>query len=150
MLLVLPGLAGAQLPSVEQQLQNAAGNMTTLRHNRIWGWTDGPIYRGTASILWSCLVTIFVTIYTVIHMNTPVQHQSTWIRIASKVRWTLVAIIGPELILHSAIIQFRAAQSLVEKLNEIAVNQDEAEDADVRQSSEDSAVNKVRSVALRM
>lgn len=37
------------------------------------GWVDQPNYRGTLNIIWSCLLVILTSTWTVLHVNLPAQ-----------------------------------------------------------------------------
>lgn len=105
------------------KLQNANGNSTILKGTRILGWTSGPSFRGTGSILWSCLVTILATVYTAIHPNIPIRHQSQWQRLSTRVRWAVIALIAPEMILRLAIQQFLSVRALLKELKSMKTEQ---------------------------
>lgn len=81
---------------------------TTLR-----GWVPKPDGRGTWSILWSCLVTIFICTWSALHLNVPKPRHSWSFLIVRKVMWSLAAATAPEYILWtSANDYFRARKTL--------------------------------------
>jgi hypothetical protein len=34
-------------------------------------WQDSPNFRGTMDIIWSCLFTVFICVWTAVHLNVP-------------------------------------------------------------------------------
>lgn len=77
------------------------------------GWVPEPDGRGTWSILWSCLVTIFICIWSALHLNVPKPRHSSSSLIVRKVMWSLAAATVPEYILWtSANDYFRARKTL--------------------------------------
>ncbi|KAM0800067.1 hypothetical protein BDR22DRAFT_806443, partial [Usnea florida] len=67
------------------------------------GWHSESHERGTWSILWGCLATIFICTWSVLHLAVPPRSASDLKRFTRKVGWTLVAVIAPEWILAGAI-----------------------------------------------
>ena len=106
----------ARAYSAEEDLDNANGNKAALNRDIFAEWSLSPPYRGTADILWSCLLTLSACVYTAMHLDIPHQHRSTMKRVVKKVRWTILALIAPELILSWAITQFIETRSLQKKL----------------------------------
>jgi len=105
--------------TVDTLLGDAAGNTTTLNRDIAPAWVNSPNVRGTADILWTCLVTLTACVYTALHLNIPPSHRSQWRRLGTKIKWVLVALLGPELVLHTALSQFRDARRLCKALNGI-------------------------------
>jgi hypothetical protein len=75
----------------------------------IVGWQAGPTNRGTLSLLYSCLITIFASTWTVLHLNVPGRNDSTWRKIAKKAKWMWITILLPEFIFAKAICELRLA-----------------------------------------
>ena len=117
----------AEALPLETQLQQASQNNTLLRSTIVTGWSDEPPFRGTSSILWSCLITILASVYTAIHVNIPLYHMSGGSRFIGKAKWAFVALVAPELVLQAAFTQHSDAKKLIRKLEQIdeqASNQD--------------------------
>ena len=89
----------------------ASANNKTIIH----GWVLEPDGRGTWSILWSCLVTIFICTWSVLHLDVPKRH-GRWYLFFRKVGWMLLAALMPELILALAVEDFFQARSLLGRL----------------------------------
>lgn len=81
---------------------------------RVRGWVDQPSYRGTFDILWTTLVTIGISTYTMLCLNVPAP-QDTWlILVGRRVLWMLLGILGPEFPLTYAAGQWSRAKQSVE------------------------------------
>ena len=86
----------------------------TLQH----GWVREPTGRGTCSILWSCLSTIFICTWVVLHPDVPKPDQKSWYHRALKIASMLGTMIAPEyLVAHSAQ-NYWDAQELIKLLRE--------------------------------
>lgn len=82
---------------------------TTTLH----GWVPEPDGRGTWSILWGCLATISICIWSALHLNVPKPQHSWSSLVVRKVMWMLAAATAPEYILWtSANDYFRARKTL--------------------------------------
>ena len=86
----------------------ASANNKTIVH----GWVPEPDGRGTWSIVWSCLVTIFICTWSVLHLDVPKRH-GWWYLLFRKVRWMLLAALAPEWILYLAGENFFQARNLL-------------------------------------
>ena len=101
---------------VETQILEERHNLTALRTIQAPSWVSSPEVRGTSSILWSCIVTIFACIYTALHLNVPTQ--TKWNRLLlTKTKWVICGLLAPEIVLYLAVSQFIEAWRLVKKLN---------------------------------
>lgn len=84
-------------------------------------WVPEPDGRGTWKILYSCVFTLSLCVFTAMHLNVGPSGQTTlkWWR--HKCKWVLVAILSPEIVLYSAGKQWFSASRLCKKLNSLAV-----------------------------
>ncbi|RBR21865.1 uncharacterized protein FIESC28_04708 [Fusarium coffeatum] len=73
------------------------------------GWQKGPMDRGTVTLIWGCVTTIFACSWTILHLNVPALTDSAWTRILRKTKWMAITIIFPEFILSKAICDLRLA-----------------------------------------
>lgn len=89
----------------------ASANNKTIVH----GWVPEPDGRGTWSIVSSCLVTIFICTWSVLHLDVPERH-GRWYLFFRKVRWMFVAALAPEWILQEAVVDFFEARVLLGRL----------------------------------
>jgi hypothetical protein len=71
----------------------------------------GPSLRGTANIFSSCIWTIWLSVYTALHLN--IDSRRRWRRrFFTKLQWTLIAMIAPELMLWTALGQLEMARKV--------------------------------------
>ena len=128
-------LAGAnstrQVQDVIETIQN---NRTALHDIIVSGWVGDTDVRGTADILWSCLLTLLACVYTALHLNIPPPGRTTfWRLFLIKVRWVAVALLAPEVVLYSAADQFFRARKLRSDLRAILAEKEAAgEDCRIR------------------
>lgn len=73
------------------------------------GWVAGPTERGTLSLVWSCLITIFACTWTVLHLNVPGYYDKPRTIVLRKLKWMVINILFPEFILSKAICDLRLA-----------------------------------------
>ena len=83
----------------------------------VHGWTPEPAGRGTWSILWSCLATIFICTWSALHLDVP-NHHGVWYLLFRKLRWMFIAATAPEVILFNAADNFFGARDLSKYLVE--------------------------------
>lgn len=96
-------------------------NLTALRTDIAPPWVPDPDNRGTWSLLYSCVFTLVLCVWTAIHLNVPSYHEShrsQWLR---KLKWVLLAIIAPELGVYTACEQYFQAKKLIGQLAEISI-----------------------------
>ncbi|KAL8871471.1 MAG: hypothetical protein Q9174_002700 [Haloplaca sp. 1 TL-2023] len=96
---------------------NETSNLTALRTEFAPGWVSEPDGRGTWSILYSCIFTILLCVWTAVHLNIPGPGESsfrTWVR---KIKWVAIALFAPEIVLYTAVYQFWFAIRLYRDLN---------------------------------
>lgn len=90
-------------------------NNTALNHEIYNGWMSPPRTRGTSDILYTCLITISLCVYTAIHPNIPrPRSRRPWL---NRTCWVITGILAPEYVLWTAFNQHREARQLVSFLN---------------------------------
>ncbi|KAM7195825.1 hypothetical protein V8F33_006474, partial [Rhypophila sp. PSN 637] len=74
-------------------------------------WHPEPTQRGTTNILWTCLITLGLCIWSPLHLNIPAHGQGStqWL---NKVPWVVVGIFAPEFVAWAAYTEYREARSL--------------------------------------
>ena len=78
------------------------------------GWVSQPNGRGTFDIIWGSLFTIFLCTWTSLHLNVPALGETYMQRWFRKLRWMIMAIMAPELVVGFATGQkVEAARSVV-------------------------------------
>lgn len=76
------------------------------------GWQSDPNGRGTFTLVSSCLLTLTVCVYSAMHLNVPPPGESVlryWLR---NIRWALLGIFGPELVVFIAWKQYLSARAI--------------------------------------
>jgi len=102
----------------------AMSNPTGLVH----GWVSAVCGRGTIDILWSCLVTTILCVWTAIHLPVP-HYELDWplsMRkeiVRSKIVPALIFIIAPEMLTYTAIVEFLSAWKTTEALKSLLPNE---------------------------
>jgi hypothetical protein len=102
---------------LESQLLAANGNKTVLNSEIAPAWATTSNIRSTASLLWTCVLTLSICVYTVIHINVPPPNETQCRYFLRKTKWVVVAILAPELALAMALQQWNAARALKHELN---------------------------------
>ncbi|KAF8847141.1 hypothetical protein BDZ45DRAFT_552164, partial [Acephala macrosclerotiorum] len=85
------------------------------------GWTSSPNGRGTQDIIWSCVFTIFLCVWTVLTLNVPAKGTSQWRVLRTKLKWMAIAIFGPECLSIIAGAQWSIARRSVQEFKAIGV-----------------------------
>ena len=100
------------LLSVALWINNAQAKNDTLIH----GWAPEPSGRGTWSILWGCLATIFICTWSALHLNVPERH-GRWYLFFRKLGWMLICATAPEIVVAFAANHFFNARDLLKHLH---------------------------------
>jgi hypothetical protein len=58
------------------------------------GWTNSLNERSTIDLLWSCLLVIFTSVWTVIHLNLPAKNDGMRTLFTRKRRWMFMAVLA--------------------------------------------------------
>lgn len=82
-------------------------------------WVNEPNGRGTLSILVSCLSSLFLSSWAVMHLNIPAKRTSTLRRLSSYLYWCIFGIFGPELVIWAAWRQLLSAWALRDELRKV-------------------------------
>ena len=91
-------------------------NVQARNETLIHGWRSEPQGRGTWSILWSCLATIFISTWSALHLNVPKRHGRSYL-LFRKIRWMLLAVVAPEAILAHSASHFFKARDLLKRIS---------------------------------
>lgn len=86
-------------------------NTTALKTIYAPAWVSAPEFRGTMSIIQSCVLTLVACIYTALHLNVPFRTDFTSILVL-KIKWVAIALFAPEIVLYMAASQFFQARRL--------------------------------------
>ncbi|ETI21788.1 hypothetical protein G647_05857 [Cladophialophora carrionii CBS 160.54] len=90
-------------------------------------WQDSPNFRGTMDIIWSCLFTVFVCVWTAVHLNVPAPPTTdTTVRLwARRIKWVGNCCMVPEIVLLLAAGQWSFARACWREMREIIAEQDQ-------------------------
>lgn len=80
-------------------------------------WYPEPSFRGTYSLLWSCVSTLLLCVLSAVHLDVPSVHHSTLRKWATKLKWVAVGIFAPEWLSMTAWTEWRNARVMVRKAN---------------------------------
>lgn len=80
------------------------------------GWVADPSGRGTLSIITSCVLTMGLCVWSALHLNIPSWKETTvqmWLR---NIKWMLMGLFGPELVVFGAWRQYASARTLQNRI----------------------------------
>lgn len=83
------------------------------------GWRSSPRERGTIDIIWSCISTVFLCLWSMLHLNVPGPHDTFSTIFWRKSRWLLLGILAPEVPMMFACGQWSSAKRSVQKMREL-------------------------------
>jgi hypothetical protein len=76
------------------------------------GWVSDPAGRGTFSLIFSCLLTLGLCVWSAMHLSIPPHDErpaQSWMRNS---KWGLIGVVAPELIVFAAWRQYSSAKAL--------------------------------------
>lgn len=82
-------------------------------------WQSEPDGRGTFSLLLSCVITLTLCVWRAVHLNVPRPCESAMQRIREKLKWVLMGIFAPELVVYVAWAQWYTAATLTTEIQAI-------------------------------
>ena len=97
-------------------------NLTALHTDVAPAWVADPSGRGTWSLLYSCVFTLVLCVWTSIHLNVPPQDDTPlkyWMR---KIEWVICALFAPEIVVFTAFQQWFQAWIFLRELNRLAAS----------------------------
>lgn len=94
-------------------------NLTTLRTEPAPAWVPDPSGRGTWNLLYSCVPTLTICVWSCIHLNVPAHKESFWSVQRRKVLWLLVALLAAELVIITAFQQWYSARSFLKRYTKL-------------------------------
>jgi len=86
-------------------------------------WVSGPKFRSTFDLVTSCILTLFLCVWTAVHLNIPGAEQRrgsrlSQLNIPSRIGWILTGLIAPEIVLFVAWQQHTQAHILLSQLED--------------------------------
>lgn len=109
-LVLASSINACDLQSNERK-RNATARVTT--------WVEQPNYRGTFDILWTSLVTIGISTYTVLCLNLPAPNDTYLRLVGRRLLWMMLGIMGPEFVLTYAAGQWSRAKWSVKAFHKL-------------------------------
>lgn len=89
------------------------------------GWVGGPDERGTLDIVWTCVSTLFICLWSMLHLNIPSQKDTFWNIFWRKARWLLLGVVAPEVPMLFAAGQWASAKRSVKAMRDIGFDEEE-------------------------
>ena len=83
------------------------------------GWVSQPNQRGTIDIIWSCVVTLGICLWAMLHLNVPARTDGHFTLFLRRVRWMTLALLAPELVMLFASGQWASAKRSVIEMREL-------------------------------
>ena len=126
-----------QLIQLSVGLAAPTQNLTAINTQYAPAWVPEPSGRGTWSLLYSCLFTLGLCVYTAIHVNIPArgEHSSRqWLR---RMKWAFAAVFAPELGVFTAWQQWCWARRISAELSSLRL----AKENRGKTSQDDSTTN---------
>jgi hypothetical protein len=80
---------------------------STTRSDIAPTWVSNPDTRSTSDILYSCIITISLCVYTALHLNVPPQGTTKISGVIAKAKWVVVGVFAPEIVVYTAFLQMR-------------------------------------------
>ncbi|KAF8536721.1 hypothetical protein BDD12DRAFT_665871, partial [Trichophaea hybrida] len=71
-------------------------------------WVPEPQYRGTWGIIYSCALTLILTVYKSLHLNVPTRLDSYRYYLRG-IKWVAIAMVAPEFVLNYSFVQLHEA-----------------------------------------
>ena len=100
-------------------LQNATPrNLTLLQTQIAPSWVPDADIRGTWNLLYSCVFTLALCVWTAIHLNVPAPGESSIRQTCRKAKWVVAAIFAPEIAVFTAWYQWYWARQICQRLSE--------------------------------
>lgn len=75
-------------------------------------WYSAPNFRGTWDLVVSCVLTLVICVWSALHLNIPVETSRLRERNVRRLRWVLLGIFAPEVVVSTAFAQFLTARWL--------------------------------------
>ncbi|KAI0009649.1 hypothetical protein F4779DRAFT_581446 [Xylariaceae sp. FL0662B] len=82
------------------------------------GFVQEPDGRGTLSLLFSCLLTLSLCVWSAVHLNLPKYDESESKYAYRYFKWSILGLFGPELVIWAAWRQYISARALTRLINE--------------------------------
>lgn len=81
-------------------------------------WEAEPTTRGTFTLLSTCIVTLFLCVWSSVHLNLPGTDQRYWLKFLRRLCWIAGALFAPEFLILIAWTQRQAAKEISKEVEE--------------------------------
>lgn len=95
----------------------------TFINSTLVGFVSEPDGRGTLSLVFSCLFTLFICVWSAVHLNLPSIDESPSEYSYRYLKWSILGIFGPELVIWAAWRQYLSARCLTKMIREVRTRQ---------------------------
>jgi hypothetical protein len=102
--------------SLDRNVTTRMNTTVDMNATHTVGFVYADNHRDTVSLIISCLATIVLCIYTAIHLNIPPQGESYPSKFWRLVKWGVIGLLTPELVLYTALNQRISANLLFERI----------------------------------
>lgn len=92
------------------------------RSTELRGWVSQPDTRGTLDIIWSRSSTIFVCVWVMLHLNVPARKDGEIVRFIRKLKWFMLAMLAPELVMLFAGGQWASTRRSVDEMKAMGLD----------------------------
>lgn len=80
--------------------------------------------RDTLSVLFSCLLTLGLCVYSAVHLNIPPKGEPAWKMRCRELKWCIIGLFGPELVVYAAWRQWSSAWELKHEVNGMSYSEE--------------------------
>ncbi|KAF2466062.1 uncharacterized protein BDR25DRAFT_377739 [Lindgomyces ingoldianus] len=96
----------------------------TVEHVETVGFVKEDNSRDTTSLIISCLATLGLCVYSAVHLNVPPKRERFLGSLWREVKWCIIGLFGPELVLYTAWRQWASARELSDEVKRTMGNQE--------------------------
>lgn len=82
------------------------------------GWQAEPATRGTFTLLSTCVITLFLCVWSSVHLNLPGNDRNCWLKFLRRLTWITGALIAPEYLILTAWGQREMAKKISKEVEE--------------------------------
>ena len=83
----------------------------SIQASPLQGWTDSPNSRGTIDIVYSCIFTIFICVWSILCVNIAPSEGTAVAEFLQKLKLAFLCVLGPDYLLLLAVGQFESARN---------------------------------------
>jgi hypothetical protein len=119
-------LISASIFLLLRSFQHADAAPTSLTNSTasIVGFVPQHGGRDTLSLLFSCLLTLGLCVYSAVHLNIPPKGEPAWKMRCRELEWCIIGLFGPELVVYAAWRQWSSAWELKHQVNGMSYSED--------------------------